>query len=756
MIKKYHLICISVLFWCSGLLAQPFDLAEDIPFMENGTVLTNAMAGGMNAPIFSQGDLNFDGQDEMMVFDRSGNTWQVYQFIADGWFYDDALTATMPELDDWALVRDYDLDGVMDVFGGDTIGSVFGMQVYKGVRNGSVSSWELIELNQGDVNVIYYEVAGQNSRLLEILPSDLPAIDDVDFDGDLDILAFDVNGGFVEYIENQQVERGLPKDALIFERTDACWGKFFESGSADATISLSDNPNECFSEGVVEEEISIRHAGSTTTTLDYNRDGLIDALIGDIANDAVIYLRNAGTRDNAWMNFQTKDFPNNDNPLFIRTFPAVHIVDVDQDGLDDMLVTPSDPNSGENIEVAEFYETTSATGDWDSQLVQNDFLVETSIDHSQLSKPALADVDADGLLDIVMGVAGPYSLSGDNTSSLVYYRNNGSLENPSFEFVTDNYLDFRRVNEFNFTPYPSFGDLDGDNDVDMLLGFSNGKLIYYENTAGPGNPLAFATPIFDYQDIDVGNAVVACIFDLDFDGLADLIIGEENGNRPIGSPDRCSHLTFFKNIGSIGNPVFNSDEMADINRRCLGDVLTNVFPSSRGNSTPIIKSFGDKIYLFSGNREGRVMLFGGLEDGVDATYPLLDDAWGQVDIGIRSAVAIDDLNGDGLLELVVGNATGGLKIFYTNRSFDNLVALEDEKENDPLQLFPNPFDQNIMIQRRSAIDRMEVFTSEGRLIESIIRPTSNLSTGHWPEGLLLIRLHHAEEVTTQKMMKVSY
>ena len=49
------------------------------------------------------------------------------------------------------------------------------------------------------------------------VPSDIPAIVDVDLDGDLDILTFHIGGSNVEYHQNQSMDLyGVP-DSLIFE-----------------------------------------------------------------------------------------------------------------------------------------------------------------------------------------------------------------------------------------------------------------------------------------------------------------------------------------------------------------------------------------------------------------------------------------------------------------------------------------------------------------------------------------------------------
>ena len=57
--------------------------------------------------------------------------------------------------------------------------------------------------------------------------------------------------------------------------------------------------------------------------------------------------------------------------------------------------------------------------------------------------------------------------------------------------------------------------------------------------------------------------------------------------------------------------------------------------------------------------------------------------------GIHSAAAIADLNGDGQLEVVVGNFGGGLQLFNAVIPVNNLGITEHQEDKDVL-IFPNP------------------------------------------------------------------
>ena len=74
----------------------------------------------------------------------------------------------------------------------------------------------------------------------------------------------------------------------------------------------------------------------------------------------------------------------------------------------------------------------------------------------------------------------------------------------------------------------TFGDVDGDGDSDMIVGHSEGSLIYFQNLAGVGNPCIFVLSQVNYQSIDVGDNAVPQLIDVNRDGKLDLLIGEKS------------------------------------------------------------------------------------------------------------------------------------------------------------------------------------------------------------------------------------
>ena len=89
------------------------------------------------------------------------------------------------------------------------------------------------------------------------------------------------------------------------------------------------------------------------------------------------------------------------------------------------------------------------------------------IDIGTGANPAFADVNADGLMDMVVGNSTFFLPGGNKDSRLFLYENIGSLNAPKYQLVDDDYLELSQYNStssyFNFSP--TFGDLDHDNIV---------------------------------------------------------------------------------------------------------------------------------------------------------------------------------------------------------------------------------------------------------------------------------------------------
>ena len=538
------ILIVIVILTCNIVFAQPLD-RFDVKVSKFGEELKYGLVGGLNTPQFSEVDLDNDGTMDLYMFDKTGEVHLT--FINKGtnnqpdYEYAPRHQKYFPELTDWVLLRDFDNDGAVDIFAYSFPG---GIQVYKGGYVNNHLSFEKINFNN-EHNIIYAEYPGSGVSNLYVTFVDYPAVDDIDGDGDLDILTFADGGGYVYLFNNESMEMGYGLDSLIFARADKCWGKFYESGFSEI-IDLSPDPLECYDGFVGEESADRRHAGSTLLTFDIDNDGDKELVLGDLSFNNLNLLRNGGSNTDAWMIAQDTFFPKNTLAADIPIFPASFYLDVDNDGKKDILASPNSNQTGEDYNCVWFYKNVNSNETPVFQFLQKDFMVEHMIDMGTGAHPTFVDYNADGLLDLVVGNNSFFLPFGDKAPRIYLFENIGTASIPEFDLVDDDYLNFSDYEgTSNFVPAPAFGDMDNDGDLDVVIGERQGSMFYAENIAGPGATLEFGPLQAEWMDIDLGQYTVPQIIDLDRDGLPDLVLGERSGR-----------LYYFHNEGDQEEPLF--------------------------------------------------------------------------------------------------------------------------------------------------------------------------------------------------------
>ena len=638
-------------------------------------IYENALVGGFNCPEFSEVDLNNDGKLDLFVFDRIGYACVTYLNVNGKYVFRPDYLDNFPKLNDWALLRDFNGDGIADIFTYND-GAIGGIRVFKGkMVNNKIAFDRMNFAFQG--NILSYPLNGFPTNIY-VNTVDVPAIDDIDGDGDLDILSFEVGGGHVYMYKNYSIERNFRRDSLVFDLYDDCWGKFFDNGISK-TIKLG-NATTC-SSGIIVP----RHPGASITTFDADNDGDKDALLGSISFENMNFLTNGGSRTQALATIDDSNYPPNTEGVNLPVFPASYILDLDFDGKKDLVIAPASTNYIENYSVNWFYKNTGTNAVPTFQLQQKDFLIRDMIDLGTGANPTLVDVNADGLLDLVVGNGSLFLPQSGRDLRLFLFLNVGTASTPIFRLTDDNWLNFKSLSNIdNYDFSPAFGDLDGDGDLDLIVGEESGTLHFVENKAGANQPLSMGTPQPIWKNLDAGAAPKPQIIDLDRDGLPDIVSGTRNG-----------FIRFFKNIGTRTAPNFSTTPT----KTKLGFVDTGEFGFPTGFAAPFFISLNNKFVLFCGTESGKIKVYDNIDGRLNDTFRLINNDFGLLRDGGHISVAIANVTtNDNKLELFIGNQRGGLSAYQMSYNTDGTTPTQDIDNQNFAAVFPNPTTGELTIE----------------------------------------------------------
>ena len=678
---KFLILSCSIILITSSIYAQYIPV-NNIPFIQWGETIEAPLTGGLTAAQFSEIDLNNDGNQDLFVYDRGG--WNYFCLINNGagsFTYAPEYNTLFPHMEDWVLLRDYNCDNIPDIFT-YYIGST---KVYKGIITAGILSFELEKAPLEYTDDTGGKIALYTSR------TDIPSIDDIDNDGDMDILSFSVSNTTIRFYKNISAESGYACDSLIYVVDEYCWGEMYEGFSCNGgSLHVS-----C--KGALEDASAMRsHIGSTIVTFDKNGDGDKDAVLGDNSCDNLVYYRNGGSVDYAEMDDKDSTFPKNTVQFDMSTFPAAFLIDADNDGDEDLVATTNDDLLGLNTQHVWLYENLNTNDTFDFVFKTDTFLINQMVDAGGYSKPVFFDYNNDNLLDIVLGVGNTYGKDYIFFRGLWLYKNIGTASSPSYELIT---RDFGNLAQYNFNHLaPAFVDIDNDGDEDMFCGISDGMILYQENLSGPTGEANFDPIVYPYQTIDVGAFSSPYLIDIDGDALIDMICGEQNGN-----------LNYYRNTGSATDPIFT------LENEIWGGVDVRKSGFITGYSMPYLyRNENDSLYLLVGSQSGFIFEFNELELAPEGEFFLADTAYLPNNSGFYSTIQGADINNDGNMDFVCGNVRGGLMIFEKDLG----TAISDPDKNTFLHLFPNPASELLHIQTTEDFigAELKIYSATGALV----------------------------------------
>ncbi|MBK9292366.1 MAG: T9SS type A sorting domain-containing protein [Bacteroidetes bacterium] len=635
-----------------------------------GGFLKFPWTGGLDACQFAAIDLNADGVDDLVVFDRRGNRWLC--FVNDGipgqisYRWAPEFVRFFPKASDWVVFADYDGDGRPDLF---TYSPGWaGIRVFRNTGKLYPQFTPVVEpflsslQGGGYVNIISTN-------------ADQPGIADLDGDGDLDLLTFWALGTFVEQHTNRSRELYGHSDSLIFEKTSFCWGRIAESEESN-TIFL----DTCLFRSARNGH---RHRGATMLLHDFTGNGLPDLLLGDVDYPGLNLLTNGGTQQSALIVAQDTAFPSYDVPVRLYSMPGAYLIDVNNDGLKDLIVSPFDPNYNvtENYSSVWLYLNEGSENQPVFRLHTKRFLQDQTIDLGSGAYPVFVDLNGDGLLDIVAGNIGRYLRSWFNgntlhaayESSIHVFTQQPSDEGLQFELTERDLARLSLLGRRGLVP--AFADISGNGLPDMLVGSETGGLIYVAQQS----PGSWSAPLLNFGGIQTPAWSAPAIFDLDEDRIQDLMIGSRNGKIIFLKGSKLGDSLVFQYVTNDLGGV----DVTDYSLSYDGFSVPQGFYAPDGRPMLVVGSEQGRIWLFDQIRNN----LNGVFSPSDDWHSILDTIVAAVSSGYRSAAYIGRLDGGQKLQMVTGNFSGGLELWNARA---NVLPGKGEHTKEPLLLWPNP------------------------------------------------------------------
>ncbi|MBN2021930.1 MAG: Ig-like domain-containing protein [Pirellulales bacterium] len=274
----------------------------------------------------------------------------------------------------------------------------------------------------------------------------------------------------------------------------------------------------------------------------------------------------------------------------------------------------------------------------------------------EYSVPAVADWNADGLADLLVG-----EKTASGQGQVRVYLNVGTAAAPVFEAAGVALLDSGQPVSVPgggcLGAFPRVADWDRDGRQDLLVGRADGMIELFTNVGASAQPRFVSAGMVQVGSpgakaaLDVGSRATLDVVDWDNDGRFDLVIGGMDGRV---------HVLIDQALA--GAPDFHADDV-------LTDGSTDlIVPSGRASVAVVDFDADGRKDLVVGNTDGQILFHANV--GTDA-----QPAFGPVQAVLADGLPLDlpgtprsrpvaaDFNDDGIVDLLVGSADGLVRLY---------------------------------------------------------------------------------------------
>jgi hypothetical protein len=278
------LVLVFLGFTTPALAQKIVELDQRKTIQVNGQVLPNGFSLGINSAQIQTMDLTGDGKEEWVVWDINSRQLQVFEKVGEQFRIRPELSYFFPsDVSGFLVLADYDRDGKKDLF----TSTALGVKAYRNNSSGSQISWALAQN--------FLRLEGANNISANNL--DTPLLQDLDGDGDLDLLLFNFAvGDYLEYYRNTSVERKGTPDIDGFAFPVRHWGNFEFCACNQISFGLTCDGRTLATPAAPLDQARVQHAGGHSLLYrDFTGDGIPDLVLGREECSTLYFLPNSGT-----------------------------------------------------------------------------------------------------------------------------------------------------------------------------------------------------------------------------------------------------------------------------------------------------------------------------------------------------------------------------------------------------------------------------------------------------------------------------
>ena len=525
---------IVVTLFISGILIGQGYVRDVSPFTVtiDGEEILQPFTGGLNHPDPRFIDWNGDGILDCFVNDRDGYL-QYWEGGVDWQFGDrpffTLVTKSFQDINvgTWFAFHDFDGDSDVDL-------------LTHTPETDDVSYWSN---ENGEFELVTAELMDIDNLPVYGGQFVIPAIADIDADGNMDYFIGDISGR-LSYYKGHVFESGLPRFEFItstFEDIQIVW-----------------TPG--------------RHGANAVEFYDLDNDDDLDLIWGDFYQPGLFYLENYGVSTNPDFedSLMVTDFPQNTD-FETRGHNIARIEDFDGDGDGDLVVgVLSGAYGTEYLNNLYYFQNNGTAESWDFEMVTSRLL--PGLDFISGSHPALTQHCNNGANEIWVGT----ELNPENPAwlgNLLFFIQDESSWETAFDSDGTNWF-----NNIGSNIAPAFFNMYGDDGEELFIGEFNGTLYKIDQYQDYPFFCIFGDPDPDFLNIDLSGRSTPSFGDIDQDGDDDLALGDKDG---------VIHI--YWNQGNADSVIFDSISNLSI------DIGDNASPCVLNNS-----------HILAGNEDGEL------------------------------------------------------------------------------------------------------------------------------------------------------